>query len=112
VAILGEMIRTAKLSQNQRTRWRKKGIIPVQILTTILDWGIKFQIEAPETGMSLPRFLELLWRFYLLSDDEVIRNSALHLYEDTVKSEQMPKWQDKVRPRKIKLNWDLSKNGR
>lgn len=108
------------ISRNERRRWRgrsysadlknyrkngdkRKGrdqIIPRQVLTIFWEWGIKFTAKPPSTGMGLRKFLVLLRRFADSCKDRSLRETALYLYEDTVRSELMPNWKNQIKPKK------------
>ena len=107
------------ISRNERRRWRgrsysadlknyrkngdkRKGrdqIIPRQVLTIFWEWGIQFTAEPPTNGMGLKKFLDLLRQFVDSCEDRSLRETALYLYEDTVR-ELMPDWRKNIRPPK------------
>ena len=78
-----------RIDKNQRNRWKKRRLIPLQILDILWSWGIEIGDEPPERGMSLGRFLDLLWEFFLVCPEKKTRDAALTLYVDTVRSEIM-----------------------
>ena len=104
--IISELIITGKTTKNQRTRWRKREIIPYQVLNTIRrEYGISFNAKSPQTGMRLNQFLELIWKVASSHEDSATRAAALFIYMDTVQYELMPKWGFKRRLKKPKLAW-------
>jgi hypothetical protein len=80
-----------QIERNERRRFEKRGTIPVQVLEVLWNWGIQLSTLPPEIGMSRGRFLESLWGLYKSCPDCSTRAAALYLYEDTVKSELMPR---------------------
>jgi hypothetical protein len=101
MSIIGKLIRSSTgLNSNQRKRWKKQGTIPWQVLSTIWNWGIEFCEEPPGEGMSVERFVVLLWVYAASATEEKNRKAALHLYYDMVQFELMPDWRKKLRPRK------------
>jgi len=106
MSILSDLTKTSKITRNQITRWRKRRIIPRQVLNTIWwEFGIKIESEPPKTGMGLKRFLELIWQIGLSCPNSETRASALFIYENTVKFELMPNWKLKVRAKKPRSVW-------
>jgi hypothetical protein len=109
--IIRGLIKSSKTTKNQITRWRKRRIIPRQVLNTIWwEFGIKIESEPPKTGMGLKRFLELIWQIGLSEQDNETRAAALFIYQDTVKSELMPNWKFKVRAKKPRIVWPEKKD--
>ena len=80
-----------EISRNQRRRWKKRSIIPKQVLTVLWSWDIKIESAPPTTGMALDRFLELLWEFLRTcpEKEKETGGAALTLYLETVRSELM-----------------------
>ena len=80
-----------QINRNQRMRWKKKSIVPKQVLMVLWSWDIKIESAPPTAGMALDRFLELLWK--LLSTcsekEKETGGAALTLYLETVRSELM-----------------------
>ena len=110
MSIISDLIRTSKLTKNQIRRWRKRGVIPLQVLNTIWsEFGIKFEPESPETGTGLKRFLELIWQVAISEQDSATKAAALFIFENTVKFELMPNWKLKVRAKKTRIVWPEKK---
>jgi len=110
MSIIRGLIKSSKITRNQITRWRKRRIIPRQVLNTIWsEFGIKFEPESPETGMGLKRFLELIWQVAISEQDSATRAAALFIFENTVKFELMPNWKLKVRAKKPRIVWPEKK---
>ncbi len=105
MSLLYNLIQTTSINRNQKIRWRKRKIIPREVLYYLWELGLKFETNPPETGMELKRFLEFLWRFSLSSEDGEARAMALNLYLDTVKTELFPEWKSKIKPKKTRLIW-------
>ena len=78
-------------------RWVKKSIIPGVVLLKLWDMGFKFQYEPPKDGIRLKTFLELLWKRYQSLPAGKDKDNTLSLYIDTVKSELMPDYRDKIK---------------
>jgi hypothetical protein len=105
MSILRRLIRESKINSNEKTRWKKKEIIPCEVLCTLWKSGIHFETKLPQTGMGLKRFLELIWQFVLSCPDNKISAEALNLFEDTVQHELMPNWRHKIKPKKPRIIW-------
>ena len=91
------------INQNQRSRWKKKGIIPWQILRILYLWGLVPADEPPSKGMKVERFLVVMRMMSEKAPDKNTRETAEYLYEDTMKSEYLPDWRKNLYPRKSTL---------
>ncbi len=102
---LREMIKTAsKKNHNIWDRWKKKEIIPCTVIQYLWDNGIKFHEETPIRGMKLKTFLESLWELYLRLPEGKDSEYVFYLYVDTVESDRIPYWRNKIRRKKS--NWN------
>ncbi len=112
--IYPEYFRTYK-KKTKKMKKKKKGIIiPAGVLYKFYEEGIRFGPEPPERGMQLEKFLELLWRHYKALPDrkeymslpnreqyksfpkELHGDAYFALYEDTVKNEFKPNFENKI----------------
>ena len=110
MSFISDLIKTSKLTKNQIRRWRKKGVIPLQVLNTIWwEFGIKFEPEPPKSGLGLNRFLELIWQVAVSEQDSATRSSASFIFKDTVKFELMSNWKSKLRAKKPRIVWPEKK---
>ena len=109
VSIISELVKISKLNDNQKRRWRKDRIVPIQVLDMVYQSGIRFNTEPPETGIGLKSFLEILWEYACSCTNSNTCAAAVALYENTVKFELMPDWRDKVRAKKPKIQWRAKK---
>lgn len=75
------------INRNQRIRWRKKKIVPWQILLIFSAWGFDLGYSEKKLGISLSGFLERLWRFSSDCSDEKTKAAAVYLYQNTIKFE-------------------------
>ena len=111
MSIISDLTKTSKTTRNQISRWRKRRIIPRQVLDTIWwEFGIKIEPKPPKTGMGLMRFLDLIWQVGLSEQDSETSAAALFIYEDTVKSELMPNWKLKMKAKKPRIVWPEKKD--
>jgi hypothetical protein len=78
-----------QINRNQRARWKKKNIVPKQVLMVLWSWGIKLEKEPPQNGIKLKRFLESLEQLWNPYPNSKTQHAAFTLYEDTVRSELM-----------------------
>ena len=78
-----------QINRNQRARWKKKSIIPKQVLMVFWSWGIKLEEKPPQTGMKLRNFLESLEQLWNPCPNTKTEQAAFTLYENTVRSELM-----------------------
>ena len=105
---LHQLIKSSKLTANQRVRWRKRGIVPKQVLIRIIDIGVPIFSEEPKSGIHMNTLLDVLYDQVQGGESEKARDLASFLYTDIVR-DMMPRWQDKRPPRKLRLNWPASK---
>ena len=102
---LREMIKAVgKKYPNLWDRWNKKEVIPNVVLLRIWDSGLKIFPEPPTHGLKLGTFLDLLWKLYLSQPEGKDRDAVIYFYIDTVQSERLPYWRNKIR-RKEKLRY-------
>jgi hypothetical protein len=110
MSIISDLIITSNTTKNQKTRWRKRGIIPYQVLNTIWwELGVRIDNKSPQSGIRLRRFLELIWQVASSGEDSATRNAALFIYNDTVQYELQPNWKSKLRPKKPRIIWPEKK---